>query len=210
MQVFSFLTALLMVLSPVFLQAKDGDILFCASGGNLSCVKKLIKDDPNVLFAKDAKGNTPLILAAAHGQNSIIQLIAGQCANWGANNNASNALHAAAAAGHTETVRLILSLVREDPDTDFSRFLNARDTANRASPLHLAAARCDTSTYQLLVSAGADVSLKDAAGRTAANLLAHCTKQKATDKARQTSSGSDVKIKKSDENKNLSRIKNPA
>lgn len=72
------------------------------------------------------------------------------------------ALHAASAMGHLETVRALLNGRRRAR-------INARDATGRTA-LHYAANRLHAAVVDLLVDAGADVSLEDDAGSTPIDL----------------------------------------
>lgn len=174
-----FQTALLLICFALPLQAqREPEIIICAKAGDLGCVKKNVKKDKNSLFAADAQGNTVLIAAAARGANSIISFVVQHWPDWRTNDNGSNPLHAAVAAGHADTVNLIIAYVKDDPDINFERFINAKDTQNGATPLHLAAARCNAQLYSYLISQGAQENVMDFEGRTPKALLARCKKSK--------------------------------
>lgn len=168
------ITSLLLLSLPLSLSAREPEIIICAQAGDLGCVKKQVKKDKRSLFIADKDGNTVLIVAAARGANSIISYVANEWPDWRTNNNGANALHMAVAANHADTVNLIIAFVKDDPDINFERFINARDTQNGATPLHLAAARCNRQLYAYLVKRGAKTDTIDFSGRTPPAVLALC------------------------------------
>lgn len=172
-------TGLLLVSLALPLCAQEPEIILCAKAGDLGCIKKAVKKDKSALFAADKDGNTVLILAAARGANAIISYVAYQWPDWRTNDKGSNPLHAAAAANHADTAKLIISFTKDDPDINFERFLNAKDTQNGATPLHLAAARCNGQLYDYLLEQGAKADLTDFAGRTPAQVLTLCKNSQA-------------------------------
>lgn len=179
------------------LPAQEPEIIICAKAGDLGCVKKNVKKDKNSLFASGKNGDTVLIAAAARGANSIISYVAHEWPDWRTNDNGSNALHMAVAANHADTANLIIAFVKDDPDTNFERFINAKDVQNGATPLHLAAARCNAELYNYLVSQGAKTDITDFSGRTPQAVLARCKNpaKTAKQKADPQSTGESVKSK---------------
>lgn len=154
--------------------AEEDEVILCAKNGNLSCIKRIVKEDKRAIFSQDKEGNSLLIIAAGRGSNAMISYIAQTWADWRTNNVGANALHAAAAANYTDTAQLITGLAKEDPDVDFERFINAKDTKNGATPLHWAAAHCNQNLYDFLVEQGAQKDTVDFAGRTPQQMFLRC------------------------------------
>ena len=100
--------------------------------------------------------------------------------NWLVRTNGVYSLHEAARAGHEETLRARLSgpqvrhnqygwIVKSDEETDRAAVNAANEEGN--TPLHLAAAACQTGAMKLLLEAGADKNARNKAGKRPAEVL---------------------------------------
>jgi len=54
---------------------KDDEILKACTEGNMEEVKKLLKEDPTLINAKDWNGETPLHKAAINGHVELVKLL---------------------------------------------------------------------------------------------------------------------------------------
>ncbi len=164
-------------------------------GGHVKIVRALLAAGANP-DAPAADGASPLHISAINGDVECIQaLLAGGAAAGRVNKtNGLAPIHVAAAAGQAEAVLALLSAgaaadsVAAGPakkctpchfavrsgSLDTLRALlaagagaNRACAADRATPLHLAAQRCDPGALQELVGAGADPSAADRDGATA-------------------------------------------
>jgi ankyrin repeat protein len=81
-----------------------------ARDGDLTAVRTLLKDNRDVVFAKDTYGRTPLHRAAAHGNKDVAQLLLANKAEVDARDaQACTPLHHAALWGHLSVVELLLA-----------------------------------------------------------------------------------------------------
>ena len=79
--------------------ALGGEIHEAVKANDLSKVKKLIKDNPDLIISKDEDGFTPLHLSAANGYKKIVELMLTNKADVNSKDkNGSTPLHRAAAA----------------------------------------------------------------------------------------------------------------
>jgi len=63
------------------LDKKDDEIVKACTEGNMEEVKKLLKEDPNLINAKDWNGETPLHKAAINGHVELVKLLLEEGAN---------------------------------------------------------------------------------------------------------------------------------
>jgi ankyrin repeat protein len=138
------------------------DIFEASALGRTKDVESAIKRDPRAATSVSSDGFFPLGLACfyAHPETVRLLLDKGADVNQYAKTPRVQALHAAAAGWCIECVRAVL-LAGADPNS-------AQDGGIRA--LHEAAANNDRAMAELLISKGADPGLKEAKGRTSAEL----------------------------------------
>lgn len=110
---------------------------------------------------KDAKGNTPLMIASSYGRYNFAKFII----DMGANVNKKNykgvvALHRAAETGNNEIVNLLL---------DNNAFVDMPDLEG-ITPLMLAVIAEKQSTVELLIKRGASVAFRNIKGQTAIDI----------------------------------------
>jgi ankyrin repeat protein len=172
----------------------DQSLLSEAGWGRTEKVKQLIDSGADV-NARDANGDTPMIVAAFHGLNDIVKLLIEKGADVNAKNNlGSTALIEAATANKVETVELLLT---SGADTKITNIvgLTALDAALRENhsemahllragivkrppqntsyaysaldeSLHQAAMAGDVSRVRSLIAGGANLNAKNKDGRT--------------------------------------------
>lgn len=157
-------------------EAKEAQAVLCARTGNVECLQKELRANRSAIFKKDKHGNTLLAVAAIHGQNRVVNLLADQWAKWTELNKVGHtALHEAILHKKFSTAQLILDLAEDDWELDFDRFINTPTMdRNRATPLHLAAGHCEHELYESLVRMGADETRQDARGKTPKAVLSRC------------------------------------
>ena len=105
-----------------------------------------------------------LAAAAGHSDRPMVELFL----DHGAQLEGSGALNLAALTGNEDNVKCLLS--RGADVNEIVRLSNHNSPASAASPLHKAVEYGKTGVVELLLEAGADVTLKDGRGRTAAEI----------------------------------------
>ena len=79
-----------------------------ARDGELAKVQALLKDNPDLVFSKDAFGWTPLHYAVVSGQKDVAELLLAHGAEVNAeDNDGFTPLHVATANGHKEMAELL-------------------------------------------------------------------------------------------------------
>jgi ankyrin repeat protein len=125
----------------------------------------ILDGQPEAIEATSADGFTPLQLAAFFGHPAAVRLLVDRGADVravSANPSRLQALHSAAAGGHTEIAGLLLA-AGADP--------NARQRGG-FTPLMAAAAGGDEPLVDVLIDGGADPTARGDDGKTAADLAA--------------------------------------
>ena len=105
--------------------------------------------------AKDAKGQTPLMMAAAGGHNGILKVLMETegLDTEGCDNDGNTALHFACARGMARAANMFLRSASSD-------LVSAQNIQGK-SALHLAAGQGLVETTELLLGAGASVTCTD-------------------------------------------------
>ena len=128
------------------------DIFIASYNGDLETVKKLIKQNPELVNSKNSFGRFPLEMAASTGQVEIVRFLLEHGADVKMNRNGATALHMAALyGGKTELITLLL---KNEAD------MNAR-TANGQTPLNLAVIGKQKAIAELLLDRGAEINLEN-------------------------------------------------
>ena len=151
-------------LVPVLVAAGDERDLFeSAATGALERVQRLVRERPEGINTHSADGHTPLGLASFFGHADVVRFLLAQGASTeesSSNEMKVRPLHAAAARGDVEIIKMLLS-AGADP--------NVRQQGGYL-PLHEAAHGGKTEIAQALVKAGARADLAEDKGRTAMDL----------------------------------------
>lgn len=126
--------------------------------GNISLIRLYIRDDPKAVRARDARGDTPLHIAAIWGFYDIAKLLIDKGADVNAVDDGHRAmpLHFAAFNGRVKIAALLLK---------HGARINAPENMGR-TPLHIAAGRGFWNVVEFLLKKCARTDIKDERGRT--------------------------------------------
>ena len=84
-----------------------------AKKGEVSAVKRILKEDPTALSARDSDGSTPLHCASWKGQVAVVELLLDEGADINAHNQndhwGDTPLHAAAHGNQTAVARVLIA-----------------------------------------------------------------------------------------------------
>lgn len=133
------------------------DIFEVARKGTASDVEAVYKNTPNQIDAKNESGYTPLILAAYHGNNAVVQTLLKYTTLINENSSSGTALMAATVKGSREIVSLLLDHKADPNITD----------GNGSTALLYAVFFKKNDIVALLLAHQADVSYKDHRGYSA-------------------------------------------
>ncbi|XP_067648810.1 uncharacterized protein [Haliotis asinina] len=124
------------------------------NSGSKDIVKVLVKQFPHLIDVGDEDGNTPAILCAVSGQMEILKLLVSHKADLTIMTRRSkmNAFHIGSTKGHASVVEYLLTRKDITVDMRAGRF--------GQTALMMAAERGHYDVYHLLVSEGADLSLR--------------------------------------------------
>ena len=134
-----------------------------ARDGDVAKVESLIESNPDLVFSRDADGNTPLHWAAKSGHAEVAELLLTSRASVDATaKNGQTPLHMAAYHGHRDVAELLLANKAD---------ANAKDV-NGLAPLHYAAVWGNANMAELLLATNAEVDIRDKRGVTPLHLAA--------------------------------------
>jgi ankyrin repeat protein len=143
--------------------ATVSDIFKAIDANDVAAVRAAIESAPNLINARDAKGFTPLHIAAADGRGAIVkELIEHEADVKATTTSQVTPLHSAAAAPHgdPEIVKMLL---------DHGAEIDAKAFGNR-TPLHSAAQNGRPEVLQALLDRGAAPNARNVAGHTPLDL----------------------------------------
>ncbi len=107
---FLLLIGAISVSLPAFAQS-DGTAFDLASTGRLDRLQKELSREPGLLAARNAQGETLLMVAAAKSQRKIVALLLENKADPDiAASDGGTSLHRAAATGNADTVNLLIAM----------------------------------------------------------------------------------------------------
>ena len=163
----------------------DTEAFFAAvRAGRSDRVEQMIAKDKMLVFTTNRQGLTPFLIAVENRDVKMAALLADYFARLNDTAGPGNAFHIAAANNDDAMVRLLLQLMNEEDPALPRHMLNMprlptnSATNDRNTPLHLAAQNCNRPLYRLLVANGAQPGLRNAAGKTPAQLLQACPPEK--------------------------------
>ena len=141
------------------------ELLRAARLGELDKVKELLAAGANVNYWEDETYTTPIMYATSRDHLDVVnELLANGADLTMADRNGATALHIAASYGHVEILRRIIDeLLAEGED------LNTPNGHGQTA-LHQAAEAGMVNSVTLLLQRGADSTIQDADGNTAADL----------------------------------------
>jgi ankyrin repeat protein len=135
-----------------------GPIHEAARIGDLEKVRALIKENPDLIFSTDSKGDTPLHWASCNSHKEVIEFLLANKANINAvDSGGLTPLHCAVGGYDRKDVAELLLANRAD--------INAKNSIGW-TPLHFAAAKGYKDVVALLITHQADVNAKDNKGWT--------------------------------------------
>lgn len=142
------------------------DLFEAAMGGHIEQAQALIKEDPRLIDLQALSGSTPVHLAAQCGQVKMVEALV----NWGADFSLRDKV--------TDTTPLLAAayypdLAASEPMADKMLTNGADPNAKQHqnfTPLHAAAANGSVYLTTLLIRKGAQVDVKDDAGKTPLDL----------------------------------------
>lgn len=128
------------------------DIFLASYNGDLETVKRLIKENPELVNSRNSTGRFPLEMAAQTGQTDIVKFLLEKGADVNLNRGGATALHMAAIyGGKTEVITLLLENGAD---------INAR-TGNGYTPLNLAVIGKQKEIAELLIEKGGEINLEN-------------------------------------------------
>lgn len=141
-------------------------ILVAVEAGDIAEIKSILSYDSSlaVLEAKDEMGNTPLILAASKNQTQIIKLLFEHGVNLETvGNSGYTALNVAAVTGQVDAAALLIALGAK---LETRSETVAGPIEGGPTPLWSAVREHREDVVNLLIAAGANINVMDAAGNT--------------------------------------------
>lgn len=146
-------------IDPDTVEARRGDpaLIFAIRNGSPKALAVLLNARRLNLEARAPNGDTALMVAAYTGNREAVMALLDKGAE--PNRPGWTALHYAASVGNVEIVRILL---------EKSAYIDA-EAPNKTTPLMMAARGGHTDTVKLLIEEGADASLRNTLGMTAAD-----------------------------------------
>lgn len=138
-------------------RGSHGDLHTAADSGDFVWVRSLLSERSDGIDQGDAKGQTPLMIAAAKGLALICLFLIGKGANPSMESVEGTALLAASQNGYLDVVKVLLS---------GGAYMESTTSTLNSTALHLAAQRGHLDVVRELVSAGANVDCRRSDGAT--------------------------------------------
>lgn len=132
----------------------QSEIFAIARNGCVEDLQDVMKHHPGVINARNSSGYTPLTLACYNGNIEVATLLAKNVENINANSDSGTPLMAAVFKNDLKMTQMLLDLDANPNITD----------PNKVTALHYAVQFMRSDFIKLLVSYGADISLKDNKG----------------------------------------------
>ena len=169
--------------------AGDVESFFAAvRSGNSQRVEEMLAKDKILVFSTDKQGLTPFLVAVQTRNLKMTSLLADYFARLGNTAAPGNAFHIAVSNEDEPMVRLLVRLTSEE-DSNMPQYLinmprqrNNSALADKNTPLHLAAQKCNFRIYQYLVKNGANPNVRNSIGKTPKQIISACPKPEAKKK----------------------------
>jgi ankyrin repeat protein len=153
---------LLYFVAPLPVEAQS--VFDAASEGDIGALRRLLSDEPGLVTQTDARGRTPLNLAALHGHVEVCAALTDAGADLNlADKEGETPLHSAIRRNHPAVASFLL-----DHGADTER----RNEYGRTPLLLVARETGNMAMARLLIAAGADVNAEDRSGATPLGLAA--------------------------------------
>lgn len=144
-------------------------LFIAVTDGSVKAADALIGWPKTKVEWRNAKDESPLMLAALRGQTDIVRKLIARDAD--VNKPGWAPLHYAATGGHLEVMALLL---------EHHAFIDAQ-SPNKTTPLMMAAHYGSTAAVKLLLDAGADTAMRNERGLTAIDFANRANRRDAAD-----------------------------
>ncbi len=147
--------------SKLFGGGPAGKIIKATQNGNTDKINEMLKDNPELINAKDTKDETPLTYTVRSGNVELVRFLISKGADVNARNWVGDTpLHMAASSGYEEIVKLLL---------DHGANVNSTGMFGW-NPLHCASNDCNLNIMEILIEKGVDINAKNESGITPLHL----------------------------------------
>lgn len=154
----SVIRTLLQYRFPAFMKDRSGNTVFALACrySNLNVVKLLASDNSEVLDAPNNDGTTPLHIVCARGHYDIFEWLVERCTNLNPTDIDGNTPLHILCINNVKQIGILERFICYIPDL----IVNVGNNVGK-TPLHYAAQKSHVDAVQLLLSVGADPSIRD-------------------------------------------------